>query len=183
MTTLSDLAGTWTLDAAHSRIGFAARHAMVTKVRGAFTDVSGTLLLHPEGLEQSHVEVLVDVASIDTRNEDRDAHLRAKDFFDVAEFPQMAFRSTSIVERGDWNFMVVGDLTLRGVTREIIVPLEMVGVDVDPFGLTRAGFEGSRRIDRRQWGLEWNTPLDSGGVLISERVTLEFELSLIRAGA
>ncbi|WP_248123837.1 YceI family protein [Micrococcus lacusdianchii] len=183
MTSLAELAGTWTLDPEHTRIGFSARHAMVTKVRGAFNDVAGTLVIDPRGLEHSHVSVTATAESIDTRNENRDEHLRSRDFFDVATYPGITFRSTSIVERGDWSFLVVGDLTLRGVAHEVIVPLELVGVDVDPFGLTRAGLEGSRRVDRRQWGLEWNTPLDSGGVLISERITLEFELSLIRDAA
>lgn len=181
MTALTELAGTWSIDPEHSRIGFSARHAMVTKVRGAFTEVAGSLVLDPRGLEHSHVQAVAQVDSIDTRNEARDEHLRSRDFFNAAAHPEIRFASTSIVERGKWDFMVVGDLTIRGVTREVILPLELVGVDVDPFGLTRAGLEGSRRIDRTQWGLSWNTPLDSGGVLISERITLEFELSLIRA--
>ncbi|MDY6055862.1 YceI family protein [Micrococcus sp.] len=180
MTSLAELAGTWQIDADHSRVGFAARHAMVTTVRGAFTDVAGALVLDPRGLEHSRVEVVVQAESLDTRHEDRDDHLRSRDFFDVEAHPTIEFRSRSIAERGPWRFMVVGDLSMHGVTREVILPLELVGVEVDPFGLTRAGLEGSRRIDRRRWGLEWNVPLDSGGLLISERVTLEFELSLIR---
>lgn len=183
MTALTELAGTWKIDAAHSRVGFAARHVMVTKVRGAFTDVAGTLTLDPRGLEHSHVEVVVQAESLTTNNDDRDEHLRSHEFFDVQTYPEVTFRSTRIKQAGDWTFLVLGDLTLHGVTREVALPLELMGVEVDPYGVIRAGVEGSRRINRHQWGLTWNVPLDSGGVLISDRVTLEFELSLQRIAA
>lgn len=183
MTALTELAGTWKIDAAHSRVGFAARHVMVTKVRGAFTDVAGTLTLDPRGLEHSHVEVVVQAESLTTNNDDRDEHLRSHEFFDVQTYPEVTFRSTRIKQAGDWTFLVMGDLTLHGVTREVALPLELMGVEVDPYGVIRAGVEGSRRINRHQWGLTWNVPLDSGGVLISDRVTLEFELSLQRIAA
>lgn len=183
MTALSELAGTWKIDAAHSRVGFAARHVMVTKVRGAFTDVAGTLTLDPRGLEHSHVEVVAQAESLTTNNDDRDEHLRSHEFFDVQKHPEITFRSTRIKQAGEWAFLVMGDLTLHGVTREVALPLELMGVEVDPYGVIRAGVEGSRRINRHHWGLTWNVPLDSGGVLISDRVTLEFELSLQRIAA
>lgn len=183
MTVLSELAGTWKIDAAHSRVGFAARHVMVTKVRGSFTDVTGLLTLDPRGLEHSHVEVVAQAESLTTRNEDRDEHLRSHEFFDVQRYPEVTFRSTRIKQAGDWSFLVVGDLTMHGITQEVALPLELMGVEVDPYGVIRAGVEGSRRIDRHRWGLDWNVPLDSGGVLISDRVTLEFELSLQRIAA
>ncbi len=174
------LTGTWEIDASHTRIGFATRHAMVTKVRGAFNEVSGRVVVDAENPDASSTTVTVQMASIDTRNQQRDDHLRSPDFFDVENYPEMTFTSTRIEEVDDDAYMVTGDLTIRDITRSIIVPLRLVGVDTDPFGNVRAGLEGSRRIDRRDWGVTWNTPLDSGGLLVSERIQLEFELSLIK---
>jgi len=174
------LTGTWEIDASHTRIGFATRHAMVTKVRGAFNEVSGRVVVDAENPDASSATVTVQMASIDTRNQQRDDHLRSPDFFDVENYPEMTFTSTRIEEVDDDAYMVTGDLTIRDITRSIIVPLRLVGVDTDPFGNVRAGLEGSRRIDRRDWGVTWNTPLDSGGLLVSERIQLEFELSLIK---
>lgn len=176
------LSGTWTIDEGHSRIGFATRHAMVTRVRGAFNDVAGTAVFDPEDPGSSHVEVTVQMASIDTRNESRDEHLRSADFFDVATYPLMTFVSTSVEEIDEGGYIVAGDLTIRGITRSMSIPLRLVGIDTDPFGNERAGFEGTRRLDRRDWGITWNTPLDSGGLLVGDRIRLEFELSLVRAG-
>ena len=176
------LSGTWTIDEGHSRIGFATRHAMVTRVRGAFNDVAGTAVFDPEDPASSHVEVTVQMASIDTRNESRDEHLRSADFFDVATYPLMTFVSTSVEEVDEGGYIVTGDLTIRGMTRSMSIPLRLVGIDTDPFGNERAGFEGTRRLDRRDWGITWNTPLDSGGLLVGDRIRLEFELSLVRAG-
>ncbi|MDO5633728.1 MAG: YceI family protein [Micrococcus sp.] len=183
MTSFSELSGVWKIDPAHSRVGFSARHAMVTKVRGAFTDVAGTMTLDPRGIEHSHVEVILQAESLDTRNEDRDLHLRSHEFFDVETYPEITFRSTRMKEASEWNYLVVGDLTMHGVTREIAVPLELIGVEVDPYGVIRAGFEGQRRLNRHHFGLTWNVPLDSGGLLISDRVSLEFELSVMRVSA
>ena len=174
------LTGTWEIDASHTRIGFATRHAMVTKVRGAFNEVSGRVVVDAENPDASSATVTVQMASIDTRNQQRDDHLRSPDFFDVETYPEMTFTSTRIEEVDDDAYMVTGDLTIRDITRSIIVPLRLVGVDTDPFGNVRAGLEGSRRIDRRDWGVTWNTPLDSGGLLVGERIQLEFELSLIK---
>lgn len=177
----SQLTGTWTIDPTHTRIGFNSRHAMVTKVRGAFNDVSGTAVLDLEDTDASHVEVVVRMDSIDTRNEQRDGHLRSADFFDVENYPTMTFRSTHVEEVDDGGFIVSGELTIRDTTRPMSIPLSFTGVATDPFGNLRAGFEGTRRIDRRDWGVAWNTPLDAGGLLVSEKITLEFELSLIKA--
>lgn len=176
------LVGSWTLDPAHSRLGFSSRHAMVTKVRGAFNDVSGAARIDPEDWARSSVRVSIQVASVDTRNAQRDDHLRTSDFFDVEHHPTIEFSSTSIDEVDDNQLIVAGDLTIRGITRPISVPLELMGVDTDPFGQVRVGFEGSRRIDRKDWGVSWNTPLDSGGVLVSDKISLEFELSLTKDG-
>ena len=175
------LTGTWEVGPGHSRIGFATRHAMVTRVRGAFNDVSGSIVLDEEYSAASTATLLVDMASIDTRNQQRDEHLRSADFFDVATYPEMTFTSTRIEEVDEGGYIVTGDLTIRDQTRSIAIPLRFVGIDTDPFGNVRAGFEGSRRIDRRDWGISWNTPLDSGGLLVSDRIQLEFELSLIKS--
>ena len=180
MSAQSELTGTWSIDPTHSRVGFSSRHAMVTKVRGAFNDVSGTAQLDAEDMSRSQVRVVLQVASVDTRSPQRDAHLRSADFFDAQQHPTIEFDSTAVDEVDENQFIVTGDLTIRGVTRTISVPLELLGVDTDPFGQLRAGLEGSRRIDRKDWGVSWNTPLDSGGVLVSDKITLEFELSLVK---
>ena len=175
-----ELTGTWSIDPAHSRMGFSSRHAMVTKVRGAFNDVSGTAQLDAEDMSRSRVRVVLRVDSVDTRSPQRDAHLRSADFFDAEQHPTIEFDSTAVDEVDENQFIVTGELTIRGVTRMISVPLELLGVDTDPFGQLRAGLEGTRRIDRKDWGVSWNTPLDSGGVLVSDKITLEFELSLVK---
>lgn len=177
---IQDLAGHWIIDPSHSRIGFSTRHAMVARVRGAFNDVSGHVTIDPQNAAQSVVEVRVQMASVDTRSQQRDDHLRSADFFDVAEHPEMAFISRQIDEVEDNSYIVTGELTIRGITRSLSVPLELIGVDTDQTGAVRAGLEGSRRIDRRDWDVTWNTPLDSGGVLVSDKISLEFELSLVR---
>ena len=180
MSAQSELTGTWSIDPSHTRVGFSSRHAMVTKVRGAFNDVSGTAPLDAEDMSRSQVRVVLQVASVDTRSPQRDAHLRSADFFDAQQHPTIEFDSTAVDEVDENQFIVTGELTIRGVTRTISVPLELLGVDTDPFGQLRAGLEGSRRIDRKDWGVSWNTPLDSGGVLVSDKITLEFELSLVK---
>lgn len=176
----SALAGTWTFDPDHCRIGFSTRHAMISKVRGAFNQISGRAVFDPENADANHVELFVEMASIDTRSKGRDDHLRSADFFDVENHPQMVFRSTRVEEVGDNGYIITGDLTIRGITRSLSIPMALTGVDTDPFGNRRAGFEGTRRIDRRDWGVSWNTPLDSGGLLVSDKISLEFELSLIK---
>ncbi|WP_336855841.1 YceI family protein [Sinomonas albida] len=173
-------AGEWRFDPAHTRLGFSTRHAMVTKVRGSFNDVEGVINVNAEDPTESSVNVKIQVASIDTRNAQRDEHLRTNDFFDAPHYPEITFTSTRIDQVEENSFIVNGDLTIRGVTKEIAVPLEFVGVERDPMGSLRAGFEGSRRIDRKDFGLNWNVALDSGGVLVSDRILLEFEISCIK---
>lgn len=180
MTTEQSLVGNWTLDSDHSRIGFSARHAMVSKIRGAFNDVTGTLVVSEDGWDASKVTVSVDVNSIDTRNADRDAHLRGADFFDVEQYPTMEFVSESIDEVDSNQYIVYGDLTIRGITKSVSIPLEITGMGEDSFGNLRAGLEGNRRIDRKEWGIVWNETLDAGGVMISDKISLEFELSLVK---
>ena len=179
----SPLGGDWDFDPAHTRIGFSARHAMVTTVRGSFNDVTGRFYADLEDMSKSYAEVTLKAASVDTRNQQRDDHLRSPDFFDVEKWPEIVFTSTSVEEVEERAYMVSGDLTIRDITKHITVPLELMGVEKDAFGALRAGFEGSRRVNRRDFGLEWNMPLDSGGVLVSEKISLEFEISAIKRGS
>lgn len=176
----ASMRGQWRFDPEHTRIGFSARHAMITTVRGAFNDVDGTIDLDTEDLSSSTVTVRLRAASVDTRNEKRDTHLRSADFFDVEHHPEITFVSSTIDEVEENNFMVVGDLTIRGTTKQVAIPIELLGINRDPMGNLRAGFEATRRLNRRDFGLEWNMPLDAGGVLVSEKVTLEFEISAIK---
>lgn len=176
------LRGSWENDPAHSAIEFIARHAMVTKVRGKFTDFDVKIQVDPEKIEASSVEVRIRVASLTTNNDQRDTHLRSEDFFNVAKWPEIVFRSTAIEEIDDNAFTVTGDLTIRDVTKRITVPVDYTGFSEDPVAkVRRMGFGGGRRIDRREFGLQWNVPLDTGGVLVSEKITLEFEISAIQS--
>lgn len=180
-TDFRELTGTYTIDPAHSRFGFVARHAMVTKVRGAFNEFEGKAVIDGERPENSSANVTLQVASVDTRNAQRDEHLRNNDFLDVAKYPTITFTSTSIRHEGGNDFVVTGDLTIKDVTKSISIPLEFQGAVKDPFGNDRIGFEGSVTINRKDWGVSWNAALETGGVLVSENVTLEFEISAIRS--
>ncbi|WP_068396245.1 YceI family protein [Kribbia dieselivorans] len=176
----TELNGDWDLDPTHTRIGFSARHAMVTTVRGSFNDISGSFHADLDEMSNSTAQVTLKVASVDTRNQQRDDHLRSADFFEVERWPDITFTSTQIEEVGDNAYLVQGDLTIRDVTRQISIPLELIGVQKDAFGNLRAGFEGARRVNRRDFGLEWNQPLDAGGLLVSEKISLEFEISAVK---
>jgi polyisoprenoid-binding protein YceI len=173
--------GAYSIDPTHSRIGFVARHAMVTKVRGSFNDFSGSGYFDAENPSASHLELTVEAASIDTRNADRDGHLRSNDFFDMETYPQITFASTAVEQVDDSTFRVTGDLTIKGVTKPVTVDFDYEGTAVDPFGNHRLGLDGSVVINRKDWGVTWNAPLEAGGVLVSEKVTLEFEVSAIRS--
>jgi polyisoprenoid-binding protein YceI len=179
-TEFAALTGTYSVDTAHSRIGFVARHAMVTKVRGAFNEFEGKAVIDGNRPENSSVEISLQVASVDTRNAQRDGHLRTNDFLDAEAYPTITFRSTSIAHDGGNDFAVTGDLTIKDVTKSIELPLEFQGAATDPFGNERIGFEGSVVINRKDWGVSWNAALETGGVLVSEKITLEFEISAIK---
>jgi polyisoprenoid-binding protein YceI len=174
-------AGTYTIDPIHSRIGFVARHAMVTKVRGSFNEFEGSGVFDPEHPADSRVQLTITAASIDTRNADRDAHMRGNDFFDMENHPEIAFVSTAVEQVDTDTYRVTGDLTIKGVTKPVTIDFEFTGAAVDPFGNHRLGFEGSTTVNRKDWGVNWNAALEAGGVLVSEKVTLEFEVSAIRA--
>ena len=174
------LTGTYTLDTTHSRLGFVARHAMVTKVRGAFNEFDGTAVIDGADPAKSTVSVTIQVDSVDTRNAQRDGHLRTNDFLDIENFPEIRFVSTSIEHDGGNDFQVTGDLTIKDVTKSVTLPLEFQGAAKDPFGNDRIGFEGSVVINRKDWNITWNAALETGGVLVSEKITLEFEISAIK---
>lgn len=185
MTTTTDyhhLTGTYMLDPSHTQIGFVTRHAMVTKVRGTFNEFNGTLHLDGENPERSSAEVTIQATSIDTRNADRDEHLRSNDFLQMEDYPEITFRTTEITGRGQDTFDVTGDLTVKDTTRPVTVPFTFEGQALDPFGNTRVGFEGSTTINRKDFGVTWNATLETGGVLISDKVVLEFEISAIKQG-
>lgn len=173
--------GTYAIDPTHSRIGFIARHAMVTKVRGSFNEFEGDGFFDAEDPSRSRLQLTIQAASIDTRNADRDAHLRSNDFFAMDEHPTITFVSTAVAPAGPDAFAITGELTIKGVTRSVRFELEVTGTAVDPFGNTRLGLEGGTVINRKDWGVTWNAALEAGGVLVSEKITLEFEISAIKA--
>jgi polyisoprenoid-binding protein YceI len=179
----STLTGTYVLDPTHSRIGFVARHAMITKVRGSFNEFEGSGYLDVENPAASHLQLTIKAATIDTRNAQRDEHLRSNDFLALDRYPEITFASTSVERIDDEHFRVTGDLTVRGVTKPVTVDFEFTGSAVDPFGNTRLGFEGATSINRKDWGVNWNAALEAGGVLVSEKVDLEFEVSAIRSNS
>lgn len=172
--------GTYKIDPTHSRIGFVARHAMVTKVRGSFNEFDGTGYFDVEDPSKSHFELTIKAASIDTRNADRDAHLRSNDFFAMDEYPEITFVSTNVETPSPEVYRVTGDLTIKGVTKPVTFDLEYNGVVSDPWGNTRVGFEGSTSVNRKDWGVNFNVALEAGGVLVSENITLEFEIAAVR---
>jgi polyisoprenoid-binding protein YceI len=172
--------GTYTIDASHSRVGFVARHAMVTKVRGSFNEFDGTGSFDAANPAAAQLQLSIQAASIDTRNADRDAHLRSNDFFDMETYPEIRFASTAVEQTGDDEYQVTGDLTIKGVTKPVTIEFEYTGTAVDPYGNTRVGLDGKTTVNRKDWGVNWNAALEAGGVLVSEKVTLEFEVSAIR---
>jgi polyisoprenoid-binding protein YceI len=178
---LRALTGHWTIDRPHSRIGFSVRHAMVTTVRGAFTDYDSRLYFDGDRPSESRADLVIRVASVDTGVEQRDAHLVGKDFFDARRHPEMTFRSTSTVQESGESFRMTGDLTIRDTTRPVELQLDYLGSVVDPFGYQRAGFDGTTTIDRRDWGLVYNQRLEAGGSMVSEKVRLQFDISAIRS--
>ena len=174
------LTGTYTIDPAHTRIGFVARHAMVTKVRGSFNEFEGTATVDGDNPANSSVRVTIEAASIDTRNAQRDGHLRSNDFLAMEEYPQITFVSTDIRQVDETTFEVTGDLTIKDVTNQVTVPFEFEGAAQDPFGNQRFGFDGSVTISRKDYGITWNAALETGGVLVSDKIVLEFEVSAIK---
>ncbi|MEW2556334.1 YceI family protein [Streptomyces zhihengii] len=180
---LAALTGEYTIDPAHSSIGFTVRHAMVTNVRGTFGSHEGTLKLDGSEPANSTASIDVDIASVDTGIADRDGHLRSGDFFDAEAFPKMTFRSTRIEQLGGEAYRITGDLTIKDVTRPLAIDLEFQGSATDVYGNERVGFEGGTEILRSDWGLTWNAALEAGGVMVSDKVKLTFDISAIKAAA
>ena len=174
------LSGDYTIDTAHSRVGFVARHAMVTKVRGSFDEFEGSIHIDGDNPANSSGRVTIQAKSINTRNSQRDEHLRSNDFLAMDNNSEITFVSTGIKQTGDAEFVVSGDLSIRGVSKPIEIPFEYTGSATDPFGNQRLGLEGSVVINRKDYGVSWNAALEGGGVLVSEKVTLEVEVSAIK---
>lgn len=179
MTDVSTTTGTWTLDPSHTRLGFAAKHAMVTTVRGAFLEFEGSLTLDGDTPANSSANLVIQAASFDSGNGQRDGHVKGDDFLDVEHYPTLTFISTSVRQDGN-DFVLVGDLTIRGTSRPVEIAVELEGVDKDPFGNERIGFSGETTISRKDFGLTWNVALESGGILVSDKVKITLDVSAIR---
>ncbi|MEV0487753.1 YceI family protein [Streptomyces sp. NPDC050508] len=177
---LAALTGEWMIDPAHSRIGFSVRHAMVTTVRGSFAEYKSRLYFDGRNPARSQAEIVVSTGSVDTGVEQRDGHLVGRDFLDSANFPQMRFASTAVQMAGNDVYRMLGDLTIKDVTRPVVLELTYIGHVTDPFGYERAGFDGTTTIDRSDWGLTYNSRLAEGGAMVSEKVRLQFDIAAIR---
>ena len=171
--------GTWALDTTHTDVSFTARHLMVTKVRGRF-GVSGGAVTIAENPLDSSVEATIDVASVNSGEAGRDAHLLSADFFDVEHYPTITFRSTKVVAAGDGNYELTGELTVKDVTRPVTLDLEYLGTISSPWGDQRAGFSATTEVSRKEWGLEWNVALEAGGVLVGDEVRITIETELVK---
>jgi polyisoprenoid-binding protein YceI len=178
---LEDLVGDYALDPAHTRIGFTARHAMVTRVRGQFREYQGHGHLDMDPAK-TWAEVRIQAGSIDTGNDQRDEHLRQNDFLDAQHYPEIVFRSTHVERVSDEVYRVTGDLTIKATTRAITIDLHYTGAVTDPFGNLRLGLEGTTTINRKDWGVSWNVALEAGGMLVSECINIEIDVSAIKVG-
>ncbi|MBZ5738092.1 YceI family protein [Nocardioides mangrovi] len=176
---VEDISGDYTIDPTHTRLGFSTRHAMVTTVRGHFSEFSGTAHVDTATPGNSKVNLTIQTASIDTGVADRDGHLRSADFFDADNNKEITFSSTN-VERDGEDWVITGDLAIKGETKSVTITFEPTGSARDPFGNLRIGFEGGTTINRKDWGLTWNAALETGGVLVSEKIKLEFDISAIQ---
>ena len=174
---------TWEIDPAHSSVGFSVRHMMISNVRGEFTKLSGTVKANERDLSESVVEATIDAASIDTRNAKRDDHLRSPDFLDVAKYPTITFKSRKIMPAGDKKWKVAGDLTLHGVTREVVLDVEGPTPEVkDPQGNIRAGASATTKINRQDFGITWSKSLDGGGVMVGDEITVTIDVEGVKKG-
>jgi polyisoprenoid-binding protein YceI len=172
------------IDPAHSGAHFSVRHMMISNVKGEFTKVSGTVAFNPDNPAESHVEATIDAASVRTRDEQRDAHLKSADFFDVATYPEIRFVSKSVAAHGEGEYVVKGDLTIHGVTREVALQVEGPTPQVkDPWGNMRAGVAATAKINRKDFGLGWNVALETGGLLVGEQISITLEMELIHRAA
>jgi polyisoprenoid-binding protein YceI len=173
----------WEIDSSHSGIHFTVRHMVIAKVRGKFARWSGTVRAPDGDLSRASVGVVIDASSIDTGVADRDAHLRSADFFDVARYPELTFQSKRVEKVGDEALQVTGDLTIRGITREVVLDVEYAGKTKDPWGNERAGFTAKTAVDRKDFGLTWNQVLEAGGVMVGDRIAIELEVEAVKQTA
>lgn len=170
------MATKWDFDLSHSNIGFSVRHLMISKVHGRFTQWGGTLEIDDQDISRSRLEVTIQAASIDTKDEKRDAHLKSADFFEVEKYPTITFRSTKVEKKSDEELAVTGDLTIRGVTQPVTLTVEYQGEVKDPWGATKRGYTAKTTINRKDFGLHWNAALETGGVLVGEKVEINIEI-------
>jgi polyisoprenoid-binding protein YceI len=171
------VAGTWSIDPVHSEVGFSVRHLMVSKVKGTFKTFDGTITIAPNPLD-SKVEANIETFSVDTRDENRDNHLRSSDFFEVEKYPYMTFVSTGVRAHGH-DYVVTGDLSIRGVTRQVELALEFNGVSPDPWGGTRSGFSATTEISRGDFGISFNMPIEGGGVVVGDKIKITLEIEAV----
>ena len=172
---------TWTIDPGHSEAGFAVKHLMISTVKGNFRNVSGTIVLDESSPASSHVEAEIDATSIDTRQEQRDTHLRSADFFDVEKYPALTFRSTKVESLGSGQFRVLGDLTIRDVTKPVVLEVEETGRGKDPWGGERIGYSATTKFDRTDFGLTWNQALETGGIMVGNEVKVTLDVQAVLA--
>jgi polyisoprenoid-binding protein YceI len=170
----------WQIDPSHSQIEFSVRHMMISNVRGRFEEFSGTVEFDEENPEATRIEVKIDAASINTRDEKRDAHLKSDDFLNAEEYPYLTYVSRSVEKVGDKRFRVIGDLTIRDVTREVPLDVEYQGLAKSPWGTVSVGFSAHAKVDRTKWGLTWNAALETGGILVGNDVKIDIELELVQ---
>ncbi|HYJ11650.1 MAG TPA: YceI family protein [Polyangiaceae bacterium] len=173
----------WEIDSSHSGIHFSVRHMVVAKVRGNFARWVGSVLAEDGDLSRAQVNVVIDASSIDTGVAERDAHLKSPDFLDVLGFPEITFKSKRVDKQGDEMLRVSGDLTIRGVTREVVLDVEYAGRTKDPWGNERAGFTAKTAIERSDFGLTWNQVLEAGGVMVGDRLSIEIEVEAVKQSA
>jgi polyisoprenoid-binding protein YceI len=172
---------TWNVDSVHSVVEFKVKHMMISNVKGQFTSVTGTLSLHETDLTQSSVEASIEIASIHTRDEGRDAHLKGTDFFDAEQFPTMQLKSTHITLKSDGELVVTGDLTIKGVTRSVQFAVEGPSPAAkDPWGSTRIGVAATTKINRKDFGLTWNAALEAGGLMVGEDISITLDLQFVK---
>lgn len=177
---MTNLNGTWTLDPSHTAINWVARHAMVTKVRGRFEELEGTIVVDTDNPANSSAEVTLQSASSNSNNADRDAHTHGEDFFDVEKYPEITFSATSFDIKGEDEGTITGDLTIKGVTKPVTLDVEVDGIAEDPFGNVRLGFEAKTKVNRKDFNIDFQAPLKTGGVLVSEEIKIEIEASAIK---
>ncbi|MGH9411648.1 MAG: YceI family protein [Vicinamibacterales bacterium] len=171
---------TWKIDPVHSSVEFAVRHLMITTVKGRFTGVSGSVQTDDDDVAKGEAEITIDAATIDTREPQRDAHLKSPDFFDVEKFPTIAFKSTRIIEASDGSFKLAGNLSMHGVTREVVLDVASEGRTKDPWGGDRAGYSATTRLKRSDFGLTWNQALESGGFMVGDEIKITLDVELIK---